>query len=158
MFAENELRPLPLIIRGGPLLPISPARDPAAMLRLSLVLLLLFVCPGPLTGRLYLAPSDKLTISDDYDRVSYPSGSGQRFSYWEEKGVVNSTGRQYTAHIAVLSEGLPTTFTYALPFEGQRSIIAGGFFRNPPGPAPSRLLPWQQDISDSSVVRVYVCH
>ena len=75
--------------------------------------------PGPLRAKLYLAPSDKLTLSDDYDQLSYPKGSGQKFAYWEVKGVVTSTGRDYTAHVAILSGGLPDTFSYSLPAEGE---------------------------------------
>jgi N-acetylglucosamine-1-phosphodiester alpha-N-acetylglucosaminidase len=68
-----------------------------------------------LSGRLYLAPSDKLTVSDDYDRTPYPKESGQPFAYWEVEGTVSSTGRSYTAHVAVLSKALPSSFSYALP-------------------------------------------
>lgn len=87
------------------------------MSRLCLGFLLLFLARS-LSGRLYLAPSDKVTVSDDYDRIPYPKESGQPFSYWEVKGTVNSTGRSYTAHVAILSDGLPNTFSYALPPEG----------------------------------------
>ena len=75
--------------------------------------------PGPLSARLYLAPSDKLTLSDDYDRLSYPKDSGQKFAYWEVKGVVASTGQNYTAHVALLSGGLLDTFSYSLPAQGE---------------------------------------
>lgn len=81
-----------------------------------LALLLSFI--QTLSGRLYLAPSDKLAVSDDYDKVSYATGSGQGFDHWEVKGVVKSTGRDYTAHVAILSDGLPNTFSFALPING----------------------------------------
>lgn len=84
---------------------------------LSLVFSLLFL--GRLSsGELYLEPSDKLTAEDDYDALPYPRGSGQHFAYWEVNGIVNSTGRSYTAHIASLSGGLPDSFSYRLPPQG----------------------------------------
>lgn len=79
-------------------------------------LFLLFLA-RPLSGKLYLAPTDKLTQSDDYDVVPYRPGPP--FAFWQVHGSVNSTGRTYTAHVAQLSEGLPATFSYRLPAEGQ---------------------------------------
>ena len=75
----------------------------------------------PLAGELFLSPSDKLTVSDDYDLLSFPKASGQEFAYWEVHGVVVSTGRNYTGHVALLSGGLPDTFSYSLPADGQNS-------------------------------------
>ena len=79
--------------------------------------LLLLCLARPLSGKLYLAPTDKLTQSDDYDVVPY--WSGPPFAFWQVNGAVNSTGRTYTAHVAQLSQGLPATFSYRLPAEGQ---------------------------------------
>lgn len=86
-------------------------------MRLSLVFSFLLLT-RLLSGELYLQPSDKLTATDDYDMLPYPKDSGQHFAYWEMDGVVNSTGRSYTAHVARLSEGLPDTFSYRLPPKG----------------------------------------
>ena len=80
-------------------------------------LLMLFLAK-PLSGELYLAPSDKVTLSDDYDTIPFPKDSGQGFAYWERNGVVKSTGRNYTAHVAQLSERLPYTFGYRMPTDG----------------------------------------
>lgn len=85
---------------------------------LSLVFSLLFLARLS-SGELYLEPSDKLTAEDDYDALPYPKGSGQHFAYWEVNGIVNSTGRSYTAHIARLSGGLPDSFSYRLPPQGE---------------------------------------
>ena len=75
--------------------------------------------PLPLSARLYLEPSDKLTFTDDYDKLPYPKDSGQKFAFWKVNGVVGSTGRDYTAHVAILSGALPDTFSYDLPAQGQ---------------------------------------
>ena len=102
------------------------------MVRCSLFLVCLAVfLPGPLCARLYLAPSDKLTLSDDYDQLSYPKESGQKFAYWEVKGVVASTGRDYTAHVALLSGGLPDTFSYILPAQGELRSLPSTIQWNP---------------------------
>ena len=84
----------------------------------SLFLISLAILASPLSAELYLPPSDKLTLSDDYEQVSYPKDSGQSFAYWESQGTVKSTGRNYTAHVAILSGGLPDTFSYRLPAGG----------------------------------------
>ena len=70
-------------------------------------------------GELYLEPTDKLTAEDDYDMLPYPRDSGHHFAHWEVNGVVNSTGRSYTAHVASLSRGLPDSFSYRLPPQGR---------------------------------------
>ena len=113
----------------------------SAMSRLCRVLFFLFLARS-LSGRLYLAPSDKLTVSDDYDRTPYPKESGQPFAYWEVKGTVNSTGRSYTAHVAVLSKALPSSFSYALPPGGELGLLQGFLQIYPRGaPQVAAMLP-----------------
>ena len=61
-------------------------------------------------------PSDK----DDYETVPYPTKGSFTVGYYNfsKTSKVKSTGRSYTAYIAILNEGLPDSFSFELPTGG----------------------------------------
>lgn len=69
-------------------------------------------------GKLVLPIWKDQAVQDDYDVLKYPSARSQGFDFWTKNGVVKSTGRAYTAHVAVLSGGFPYTFSLQLPTGG----------------------------------------
>ena len=100
----------------------SPAPPPtrisynmAATLRILFVTLLLADLS---LGKLLLPTWKDQAIQDDYDVLKYPPARSPGFGFWTKNGVVNSTGRAYTAHVAVLSGGYPYTFSLQLPTGG----------------------------------------
>ena len=69
-------------------------------------------------GKLLLPVWKDQAVQDDYDVLKYPPARPPGFGFWTKNGVVKSTGRAYTAHVAVLSGGFPNTFSLQLPTAG----------------------------------------
>lgn len=63
-----------------------------------------------------------LAVQNDYDVVKFPDGSHPAggFVYSSFSGKVKSTGRDYTIYIGTISKGLPDTFGFKLPKDGER--------------------------------------
>lgn len=57
-------------------------------------------------------------LEDDYDEIDFPRPVAPELSYWSHNGIINSTGRPYTAHIGKLDYGLPLSFSFELPTGG----------------------------------------
>lgn len=60
-------------------------------------------------------------ISDDFEVSSYPNApTGGSLVHWSSPGTVPSSGRNYTVHVGSLFSGLPQSFSFQLPPEGER--------------------------------------
>ena len=74
---------------------------------------------APVGGELVLPSWDGYSAQDDYDVLKFQPDRPPGFSNYSQTGIVNSTGRSYTVHVAVLSKGLPSTFGFELPQGGK---------------------------------------
>ena len=58
-------------------------------------------------------------VDEDFDETAYPSApAAEGLVHWSSSGTVPSTGRNYTVHVGSLHSGLPGTFSFQLPQEG----------------------------------------
>ena len=69
-------------------------------------------------GRLELPSWEGQSQQDDYDVLKFHPDESPGFRNYSYSGVVSTTGRAYTAHVALLSTGFPETFSFQLPLGG----------------------------------------